>query len=414
MAFVKPVIKRSETEIDKITGFIMGVRKFGKTTLWADMIREKFGDPAKGLLVSCGLEHGTNMIDNINTTHIDTYKDMMELKKWLIDTKGTDHDICMICFDSAEEMFTIFEQEIIRRSNIDNPNKQVKSIKAAYSGYANGEKECAKLVKKFLNELYAAGIMPWAIGHTKLKTHRDKGSMDEEGFQKLGSSLIDAYDTVCADCFDIIVTGLVNREVEERGSGDSTKRYIKETERRLYFRGNEIVEAGGRMKGLTVPEYIVFDKDNMAKDFIETIENALKAGRTDAEPKITKKSAPKKTTKKPEPVVEEEEDDLTAMLKAVVEKGKANDEVVEDDVVPFDIEDELDIFEEDEVEDADPIITLDDARLDAIRAAFKASDASTKAKVKAHLVDYSNKLSAEMKTSDVNAIEEILGLNDEV
>ena len=68
MAFVKPIVIRSETEINKITGFIMGVRKFGKTTLWADMIREKFGDPSKGLLVSCGLEHGTNMIDNINTT----------------------------------------------------------------------------------------------------------------------------------------------------------------------------------------------------------------------------------------------------------------------------------------------------------------------------------------------------------
>ncbi|MFR1944953.1 MAG: hypothetical protein ACLS20_06605 [Faecalimonas umbilicata] len=39
------------------------------------------------------------------------------------------------------------------------------------------------------------------------------------------------------------------------------------------------MEAGGRLKDLTVPEYIPFDKPNMAKDFIETVENALKAGR---------------------------------------------------------------------------------------------------------------------------------------
>jgi DNA topoisomerase-1 len=38
----------------------------------------------------------------------------------------------------------------------------------------------------------------------------------------------------------------------------------------------------------------------------------------------------------------------------------------------------------------------------------------TKAKVKEHLVDYGGKLSAEMKSSDVNAIESILGLSDEV
>ena len=305
MAFKKPTVQRSQTEISKITGFIMGVRKFGKTTLWADMIKEKFEDPEKGLLVSCGLEHGTNMIDNINTTHVDTYKDLAELKKWLIETKGTEHDIQMICFDSAEELFTIFETETVRRSNIET-GKQVKSIKAAYSGFTNGEKECAKLVKSFLNELYAAGIMPWAIGHTKLKTCRDKGSMDEEGFQKLGSSLISDYDAVCSDCFDIIVTGLVNREIEERGSGDSTKRYVKETERRLYFRGNEIVEAGGRMKGLSIPEYIVFDKENMAKDFINVVEGALRAGRSDNAP------APKATSKPtPTPIVVEpdEEDD---------------------------------------------------------------------------------------------------------
>ena len=77
--------------------------------------------------------------------------------------------------------------------------------------------------------------------------------------------------------------------------------------------------------------------------------------------------------------------------------------------MPFDIDDP-----EEEVVEEDEIITLDDDRLNAIRAAFKASDANTKAKVKKHLTEYGNKLSAEMKTSDVNAIEEILGLNDEV
>lgn len=412
MAFVKPTVKRSETEINKITGFIMGVRKFGKTTLWADMIREKFGDPAKGLLVSCGLEHGTNMIDNINTTHIDTYKDMVELKKWLIGTKGTEHDIEMICFDSAEELFTIFEQETIRRSNMENPNKQVKSIKAAYSGFTNGEKECAKIVKGFFNELYNAGIMPWAIGHTKLKTVRDKGSTDEDGFQKLGSSLIADYDSVCADCFDIIVTGLVNREIEERGSGDSTKRYVTETERRLYFRGNEIVEAGGRMKGLSVPEYIIFDKENMAKDFIDTIENALKAGRTDSEP--TAKKTTKKSTKKP-PVVEEEHDQEDIELLAALREAVESVEEKEEDTPPFDVNEEIDdIFPEEETEDEDAMITLDADRLTAIRNAFKGADASAKAKVKTHLTAYGNKLADTMAQSDVNAIEEILGLNDEV
>jgi len=368
MAWSKPTVKRSATDISQITGFIMGVRKFGKTTLWADMIMEKFGNPENGLLVSCGMEHGTSMIDNINTTHIDTYKDMVELKKWLIAEKGKEHDIRMICFDSAEECFSIFESEVIRRYGVEYPNKKVKSIKAAYGGYTNGEKECAKLVKEFLNELYNAQIVPWAIGHSKLKTVKDKASIDEEGFQKLGSSLIADYEAAIADCFDISVTGLINREIEERTSGDSVKRYVKETERRLYFRSNEIVEAGGRMKDLTVPEFIPFDKPNMAKDFIETVENALRAGRRD----VAIEQKPVKTKSTPEsPVVADEPE-------------------VEDEP-PFDTdEDDIDVddmFEEEENTDVGS--KYPDNLADIIRKEFKElTNKQMKADVRAIISEY--------------------------
>ena len=309
---VKPTLQRSATEINKITGFIMGVRKFGKTSLWADMIRAKFGDPEKGLLVSCGMEHGTNMIDNIFTIHANTWKDLLEVKDWLIKEKGNEHDVQMVCFDSAEEFFGIAENEIIRLSIVEN-GKKIKSIKAAYGGYTNGEKECAKLVKKYLNDLYNAGIMPWMIGHTKLKTVKDKASLDEEGFQRLGSSLIADYESAVADCFDIIATGLIDREIEEKGEGDNTKRYVKETERRLYFRGNEIVEAGGRLKDLSIPEYISFDQLDMGQTFIDTIETALKNGRTDnktLKSNLTSVKSTPKLEKKPEPVKEETEDEI--------------------------------------------------------------------------------------------------------
>ena len=308
----KPMLQRSATEINKITGFIMGVRKFGKTSLWADMINAKFGDPEKGLLVSCGMEHGTNMIDNIFTTHANTWKDLVEVKDWLIKEKGNEHNVEMVCFDSAEEFFGIAESEVIRLSILEN-GKKIKSIKAAYGGYTNGEKECAKLVKKFLNDLYNAGIMPWMIGHTKLKTVKDKASLDEEGFQRLGSSLIADYESAVADCFDIIATGLIDREIEEKGEGDSTKRYVKETERRLYFRGNEIVEAGGRLKDLSIPEYIPFDQLNMGQTFIDTIETALKNGRVDITSSEPKKVTPKKTStiKEEKPVESDQiEDDI--------------------------------------------------------------------------------------------------------
>ena len=359
----KPMLQRSATEINKITGFIMGVRKFGKTSLWADMINAKFGDPEKGLLVSCGMEHGTNMIDNIFTTHANTWKDLVEVKDWLIKEKGNEHNVEMVCFDSAEEFFGIAESEIIRLSILEN-GKKIKSIKAAYGGYTNGEKECAKLVKKFLNDLYNAGIMPWMIGHTKLKTVKDKASLDEEGFQRLGSSLIADYESAVADCFDIIATGLIDREIEEKGEGDSTKRYVKETERRLYFRGNEIVEAGGRLKDLSIPEYIPFDQLNMGQTFIDTIETALKNGRVD----ITS-SEPKKVTSK-----------KTATIK---EEKPVESDPIEDDI------DDIDTPVEEKVDETTETSTYPDDLDAVIRKMYKeCKDAELKASVKNVIAEY--------------------------
>ena len=359
----KPMLQRSATEINKITGFIMGVRKFGKTSLWADMINAKFGDPEKGLLVSCGMEHGTNMIDNIFTTHANTWKDLVEVKDWLIKEKGNEHNVEMVCFDSAEEFFGIAESEVIRLSILEN-GKKIKSIKAAYGGYTNGEKECAKLVKKFLNDLYNAGIMPWMIGHTKLKTVKDKASLDEEGFQRLGSSLIADYESAVADCFDIIATGLIDREIEEKGEGDSTKRYVKETERRLYFRGNEIVEAGGRLKDLSIPEYIPFDQLNMGQTFIDTIETALKNGRVD----ITSSEPKKVTSKKSTPIKEEKS--------------------VEPDPIDDDIDD-IEVPVETTIEEATETSTYPDDLDAVIRKMYKeCKDAELKASVKNVIAEY--------------------------
>jgi hypothetical protein len=165
-------------------------------------------------------------------------------------------------------------------------------------------------------------------------------------------------------------------------------------------------------------EYITHKIDLSADGFIKAVEEAIAAKIEATEGKTTTKKSTKKSAKKP-PVVEEEhdkeEDDLMEQLRAVVEQATEKNEVVEDDIPPFDVDEEVDdIFSEEETVDEDEVINLDDDRLNAIRAAFKASDSGVKSKVKTYLANYNNKLSAEMKTSDVLAIEEILGLNDEV
>ena len=60
------------------------------------------------------------------------------------------------------------------------------------------------------------------------------------------------------------------------------------------------------------------------------------------------------------------------------------------------------------------MVTLDGEKLGAIRAAFKSATTPVKSEVKKYLAGYGGKLVAEMRQSDVDAIESVLGLSDEV
>ena len=399
MAFKKPVINTIKPDIKNVSIYLRSVKKFGKSTLFRDVILEKYNDPSRGLLVEIGMERGDTLLDNVNTTHIDTYKDLMELQKWLIECKGTEHNIEIVAFDTADEIVPLFDKETIRQHNIENPQKPIKSIKAAMGGYTAGEQFSASLMKNYFDKIKSAGIQVWAVAHSKYKNIKDKANVDNEGYMQLSSNLSAAYEAALGDIFDVVLTGIIDRNIETVGDGDNAKRYATDAVRKLYFRGTPEIDAGGRFAAGSVPEYLVFDKPNMAADFIRIVEEGMEKSKTDFT--VKKATTTKKSTKKP--VVEEE-----------IEPVEENNEV-DDNTPPFDIDEEMDIFSKEETEEvADEVITLDEERLSAIRNAFKSAESKVKAEVKKHLVEYSNKLCDTMKASDVNAIEEILGLSDEV
>ena len=354
MAFKKPVINTIKPDIKNVSIYLRSVKKFGKSTLFRDVILEKYGDPARGLLVEIGMERGDTLLDNVNTTHIDTYKDLLELQKWLIEAKGVEHDIEIVGFDVADEIVPIFDKETIRQHNVDNPQKPVKSIKAAMGGYTAGEQYSATLMKNYFDKIKSAGIQVWVLGHSKYKNIKDKANVDNEGYMQLSSNLSAAYEAALGDIFDVVLTGIIDRNIETVGSGDDAKRYATDAVRKLYFRGTPEIDAGGRFAADAVPEYLVFDKPNMAADFIRTVEEGMEKSKTSFAPTVKpaeKKAAVKVET--PAPVhVEEDEPEV--------------EDVVED----------VDII------DNEPSI---DELMAEIRAAFKVASADTKASVKAVL-----------------------------
>lgn len=378
MAFVKPTVKTIKPDLKNVSIYIRSVKKFGKSTLFRDVIMEKYGDPTYGCLAEIGMEHGDELLDNLNTLHLDTYKDLIEFQKWLIDGKGTEHHIEIVGFDVADELVPLFDKETIRQHNIENPQKTVKSVKAAMGGYTAGEQYSATLMKNYFDKIRKAGIQVWVLGHSKYKNIKDKANVDSEGYMQLTSNLSAAYEAALGDIFDVVVTGMIDRNIETVGDGSDAKRYATDSIRKLYFRGTPEIDAGGRFAFGAVPEYLVFDKPNMAKDFIKVIEDGMEKSKTcnasSGDVEVLVKKTAKKITKKAnveEPVVEEDEEiDATPVQ---------SDDVNEVETAPWDDDEELDIFDEDDsIEDE----TFDEEAVKkAIRAKNKTADAATKKKV---------------------------------
>lgn len=309
MAFQKPTINVIKPDIKNLSIYLRSTKKFGKTTLFRDVILEKYGDPAKGLLVGCGNEKGYKMLDNLNTTQVKTYKDLQELADWLIKEKGKEHDIEMVAFDTGDELALIADAETIRQSNVENPTKKCKSIKAAFGGYTAGEKFSANdIIKPYMTRLEDAGFGVWVIAHTKFKTIKEKGGLEEDGYMQLSSNMGADYEAAFGDIFDVTLTGVIDRDLEEKKVGDKTKKYATDTIRKLYFRGTTLIDAGGRFADGAVPEYLVFDKPNMAADFIRVVEEGMEKSKST----LGKKSKPtvikKEVEPDPEPI--EEDDDI--------------------------------------------------------------------------------------------------------
>lgn len=375
--FKEPTLNKIVPDISEASIYLRSTKKFGKTTLFHHVILAKYGDPLKGALISVGKEKGTKFLDNFNVGHIDTYKDFVECVDYLIAGKGTKHDIKMVAFDTGDELALLAEKEAIKVSNRENETK-CKTINGAFGGFSKGPKYAAhELIKPLLGKLMDNGIGVWVIAHTKYKSMKDKGSIDEDGYMQLTSNLGADYESAFGDIFDITLTGTIDRTYDvktiTKNKKTITKKYVKESIRKLYFRSTLSIDAGGRFADGTVPDYMVIDNLNMdiARQLIDIIETGMELSKTENEGKRPYLSS---------------SDEIDPLADSNASLKKTDDESIDDDI-DEDIEDDID-EEDDFDEDENTGEALDDLMAE-VRSLFKAtSDKTTKRKVKDIIAEY--------------------------
>lgn len=317
------------------------------TTLFRDVILEKYHDPEKGLLIKCGAESGDTMLDEVNSVQVETWAEVKELAEWLIEQKGKEHNIEIIAFDTVDELIKMAELKAMADSwkesqGTKNPVKP-KSINQAFGGYGKGPAYVVNMLLTPLISKLKQHFGLWGIAHTKMKTSSNNvDSLNAEvAVQQLTSNLDSRYEACFGGLLDIIVTGAFeNNDIigsVEKGVGSSKKEVSlvdpTKQKRRFYFRSTAFVDAGSRFADYAeIPESMEYKLNhNNAKEFIDIVEFGMEKSKLkyrQSNNNIPVKSSEEPVVKNIEKKVVEVEDPVFVEPEPAVEDANLYDQVV--------------------------------------------------------------------------------------
>lgn len=408
-----------DTDLSKVIFGLLGESGIGKSTTLFHMAETLFGDEGY-ILLDMGSEYGSEYIEGVVSEQVETFKKFVAIVDDICKNKEKDYPkLKVILADTLDALFEIGEPYLTKLYNQEHMGEKnfvpAKTINATEGGFMKGQDRLIDIVVEQIVKLRKVGVGFWYTGHVKRRSTDDVFSGDS--YDQLTTSMSQRYFNAIKNKTHALGIAYINRDLTQQEIGKenpvthkkNTITKIVSESRKVKFRDDSYT-ADSKSRLRYIVDEVNLDEHEIIKALQDAIaeekKNPYKATSTDT-------PTPKKSTKKP-PVVEEERDQEDIELLTTLREAVESVEEKEEDTPPFDVDSEIDdIFDEETVEE-DEVIALDDTRLNAIRDKFRGSTASVKSEVKKHLVVYGGKLVAKMKTSDVSAIEEILGLNDEV
>lgn len=255
--------KKNEVKCDigSYMHYWRGLKKSGKTTLFYDLIKAQYGDLNKGLLISVGDEIGYQALDGLVYAEAPTWDELIEVIDELVENKS-ENEFELVAIDTVDEAVKLAMEEvkaIHRRTH----NGERKEFNACLGGYGAPRQKVTELLDEQIARLRRAGYGVVFIGHTRLKDIKEKNG-DE--YQQLTSNLSADYDGIFANKADIVMTIVVEKEIDEN-------KHISGTNRFMYFRSDGFVDAGGRFANM--PERIEYGAKNYLMAFEQGVKGAM-------------------------------------------------------------------------------------------------------------------------------------------
>lgn len=282
--------RKNEIKIDPLAYnfMLIGESGIGKTTIIKEYC-EKLAGSDGYMFLETGREDGQDAIEGINYVTCDEwdgdYDETLNTMGFatfiddVVENKASDWpDLKVVVIDTLDELFSIAEPEVIRMHNKENPNKRVKSIKAAFGGFMAGEDKAIEIVEDKLWSLKKVGVSFVIIGHTKNRNQTDP--ITGEDYMQLTTNMSQRYFNALKTKVHFLGVASVDREIVKEKTGKKnvvtgqieTKGVVKGETRRITFRDdNYVVDSKSRFADI-VPE-IPFDSDAL----IQAITDAIKS-----------------------------------------------------------------------------------------------------------------------------------------
>lgn len=281
--------KKNEVKLDilKYNFGLIGESGIGKTTIIKQMCERLAGEDGY-MFLECGKEDGADAINGINyincpewSMDYDELLNSMGFEDFIddvIENKSKDwKDLRVVVIDTYDQLLEISKPEVIRMHNNENPDKPVKSIKAAFGGYMGGEDKATEIVLDKLWSLKTVGVSFIIVGHVKQKEQEDVATGQKYTALTTNMSMRD-FNAIKTKLHFLGVASIDREIVQEKtGKKDNKgkelmKGVVAKESRKITFRDDSYsIDSKSRFAEI-VPE-IPFDVDLL----IKALEDAIKA-----------------------------------------------------------------------------------------------------------------------------------------
>ena len=342
--------KKNVIKIDPLAYNIglIGESGIGKTTIIKEMCEKLVGEDGY-LFLECGKEGGGDAITGINhvncpewsmdyddDTNSIVFEDVIDD---IVENKSSEYPkLRTVVIDTYDQLIDIAKPEVIRMHNAENPDKQVKSIKAAFGGYMAGEDKATEIVLDKLWELKRVNVHFIIIGHVKQREQEDVATGQKYTSLTTNMSMRD-FNAIKTKLHFLGVASIDRKIVQEKtGKKDNKgkekmKGVIAEESRRITFRDDSYsIDSKSRFADI-VPE-IEFSADALIKAITDAIISEANKGKKSveditkeqklAEEKRMQKIAETEAAAKAAKEAKEELDTVISAIKEYISKNKSN------------------------------------------------------------------------------------------